>query len=165
LPAEALRGFSGEYGYINFIGSRGFAVWTKEYTGESTAGAERLFNILADTAAWPEWNAGVSRVDMRGPFAEGTKAVMVLPDDTALPFRFIWVEAGRGFEDETAVPDTGVVVRVRHELTPVDDGTRIVYRCVAEGPDDKVAAEIGAAVSADFPGVIAALAARAERAE
>jgi hypothetical protein len=164
LPAEALRGFSGEYGYISFIGSRGFAVWTKEYTGESAAGAERLFNILADTAAWPEWNAGVARVDMSGPFAEGTQAVMVLPDDTALPFRFIWVEAGRGFEDETAVPDTGVVVRVRHELTPVDGGTRIVYRCVAEGPDE-VAAEVGAAVSADFPEVIAALAARAERAQ
>jgi hypothetical protein len=139
-------------------------VWTREYTGESTAAAERLFNILADTAAWPEWNAGVARVDMSGPFAEGTEAVMVLPDDTALPFRFIWVEAGRGFEDETPVPDTGVVVRVRHELTPVDGGTRIIYRCVAEGPD-KVAAEIGAAVSADFPEVIAALAARAERAE
>jgi hypothetical protein len=79
-------------------------MWTKEYTGESAAGAERLFNILADTAAWPEWNAGVSRVDMSGPFAEGTEAVMVLPDDTALPFRFIWVEAGRGFEDETRFP-------------------------------------------------------------
>jgi uncharacterized protein YndB with AHSA1/START domain len=140
------------------------AMWTKEYTGESAASAARVFNILADTAAWPEWNAGVSRIEMGGPFAEGTEAVMVLPDDTALPFRFIWVEAGRGFEDETAVADTGVVVRVRHELTPVDGGTRIVYRCVADGPD-KVAAEIGAAVSADFPEVIAALAARAERAE
>ena len=87
-----------------------------------------------------------------------------MPDDTALPFRFIWVEAGRGFEDETPVPDTGVVVRVWHELTPVHGGIRIIYRCVADGPDT-VAAEIGAAVSADFPEVIAALAARAERAE
>jgi hypothetical protein len=57
-----------------------------------------------------------------------------------------------------------VVVRVRHELTPIEGGVRITYRCVADGPDE-VAAEIGAAVSADFPEVIAALAARAERAE
>jgi hypothetical protein len=99
---------------------------------------------------------------MAGPFAEDTEAVMVLPDGTALPFRFVWVEAGRGFEDETAVPGTGVVVRVRHELIPQDSGTQIVYSCVADGPDE-VVAEVGEAVSADFPDVIAALAARAER--
>lgn len=139
-------------------------MWTKEFAGESTASAERLFGILAETATWPEWNAGVLRVEMGGPFAEGTEAVMVLPDETALPFRFTWVEADRGFEDETAVPDSEVVVRVRHELTPVAGGVRITYRCVADGPDE-VAAQIGAAVSADFPEVIAALAARAERAE
>ncbi|HZX02993.1 hypothetical protein [Kribbella sp.] len=61
----------------------------------------------------------------------------------------------------TEVPDAGVVVRVRHELTPVADGTEITYRCEAHGPDD-AAAEVGAAVSSDFREVIAALGARAE---
>jgi len=98
---------------------------------------------------------------MHGPFAEGTTAVMVLPDETALPFRFTWIEVDRGYEDETEVPDAGVVVRVRHELTPTAHGTRITYRCEVDGPAD-VAAEVGAAVSADFPDVISALGARAE---
>jgi uncharacterized protein YndB with AHSA1/START domain len=138
-------------------------MWTIEYTGDSTASQERLFNILADPASWSEWNPGVAGVTMSGPFAQGTEAVMVLPDGAALPFRFTWVKANEGFEDETPVPDTGVVVRVLHELIPNDRGTRIVYRCMADGQDD-VAAEVGAAVSADFPGVIAALAARAESA-
>jgi uncharacterized protein YndB with AHSA1/START domain len=139
-------------------------MWVREYTGQSSASAERLFDVLADAAAWSEWNAGVARIDMDGPFAAGTTATMVLPDDTVLPFRLLWVEAGRGFEDEAPVLDAGVVVRVRHELTPLEDGTRITYRCMADGPD-QAAAEVGASVSADFPDVIAALAARAENAK
>lgn len=140
-------------------------MWTTEYTGESTASTDRLFAILADTASWPEWNAGVARIDLEGPFAAGATATMVLPDQTALPFRLGWVEPGRGFEDETRVPDAGVVVRVRHELEPLaGGGTRITYRCMVDGPDE-VGAEVGSAVSADFPEVIAALAALAEQAE
>jgi hypothetical protein len=69
---------------------------------------------------------------------------------------------GRGFEDETEVPETGVLVRVRHVLQPLADRhTRISYTCVVDGPNE-IGAEIGAAVSADFADVIAALAARAE---
>jgi hypothetical protein len=87
---------------------------------------------------------------------------MVLPDETALPFRFTWIETDRGYEDETEIPDAGVTVRVRHELTPIEHRTRITYKCAVDGPAD-VAAEVGAAVSADFPDVIAALGSRAER--
>jgi polyketide cyclase/dehydrase/lipid transport protein len=138
-------------------------MWTKEYCGESTASACALFAILADVASWPEWNAGVASIELHGPFAAGTTATMVLPDQTALPFRLAWVEAGRGFEDETEVPKA--LVRVSHLLEPLDGGgTRITYRCTVEGSDE-VGAEIGPAVGADFPDVIAALAARAESAQ
>src|SRR5215831_16174989 len=138
-------------------------MWTKEYRGESSASADALFAILADVASWPEWNAGVERVELNGAFAAGTTATMVLPDQTALPFRLSWVEVGRGFEDETEVP--GALVRVMHLLEPLDGGhTGISYRCTVEGPDE-VGTEIGPAVSADFPDVIAALTARAESPE
>jgi len=137
-------------------------MWVKEFSGESAASAAEVFGVLAEPETWSEWNEGVLRVEMHGSFTEGTTAVMVLPDETALPFRLVWVEPGRGFEDETQVPDVGVTVRVRHQLTPVGGGTRITYRCVAEGSDEEATAEVGAAVSADFPEVIAALAARAE---
>jgi len=55
-------------------------MWSKEYSAESTASAEALFAILADVAGWPQWNAGVERVELNGPFAAGTTATMVLPD-------------------------------------------------------------------------------------
>ena len=138
-------------------------MWVKEYSGRSSADPDSIFRVLADARAWSEWNPGVARIEIDGPFLAGTTARMVLPDDTVLPFQLTWVEPGRGFQDETPVPDAGVVVRVRHELTPIYGGTRIVYRCVVDGPSP-VDAEVGAAVSADFPEVIAALAARAERA-
>ena len=93
-------------------------MWVREYQGTSTANADRLYAILADATGWHEWNPGVTRIDMDGPFAAGTAATMVLPDGGTLQFRLIWAEPGRGFEDETDVPDAGVRVRVRHELTP-----------------------------------------------
>jgi Polyketide cyclase / dehydrase and lipid transport len=137
------------------------SMWTMDYCGESTAGAAALFAILADVPTWPEWNAGVERVELNGPFSAGTTATMALPDQSALPVGLAWVEAGRGFEDETEVP--GALVRVTHLLEPLGGGgTRITYRCAVEGPDE-VGAEIGPAVSADFLDVIAALAARAEQ--
>lgn len=136
-------------------------MWVREYTGTSTARPERVFGVLADAARWPEWNDGVRRLDIRGPFAAGTSAVMVLPDGTELPFTLTWVEPDHGFEDLTEVPHAGVTVRVRHQLAPYDAGTLITYRCEVHGPEGG-AAEVGAMVSADFPEVIAALAARAE---
>jgi hypothetical protein len=89
---------------------------------------------------------------------------MVLPDHTALPFRLAWVREGRGFEDETEIPGPDVLVRVRHSLEPLaTGGTRITYRATVEGPASKtIGPEIGPAVTADFPEVMAALAATPE---
>lgn len=137
-------------------------MWVTEYSGETSASPEEVFVLLGDPATWPEWNEGVARIDLAGPFAAGTQAVMAFPDGTELPFLITWVDADRGYEDETPVPDTGVVVRVRHELAATKTGTRITYRVEADGPDE-AAAEVGAGVSADFPEVIAALGAHAER--
>ncbi|MGN8027590.1 SRPBCC family protein [Microbacterium sp. 22242] len=136
-------------------------MWSKDVTGECAAAPADVFAVLAEPRAWPEWNDGVADIRMDGPFQAGTSAVMVLPDGTELPFRLAWVEADRGFEDVTAVPDAGVVVRVRHELEPQGTGTRITYRCAVDGPDE-AAREVGTVVSADFGEVIAALGARAE---
>lgn len=137
-------------------------MWVQEHRQDSTADADRLFEILTDTARWPEWNAGVSRIERDGPFETGTTATMVMPDGTVLRFRLTWVAPGHGFTDETEIPDVGVVVRVRHELSRHQAGTTILYRCEVDGPE-QVAAEVGAAVCADFPDVLAALATRAQR--
>ncbi len=60
-----------------------------------------------------------------------------------------------------------MVVRVRHTLDPLaTGGTRITYAATLDGPAaDTVGPEVGPAITADFPQVMAALAARAEAAE
>jgi len=138
-------------------------MWVEEFTGQSTATPERVFAVLADAQRWSEWNEGVAAIRLHGPFASGTRAEMVFPDGSALPFRLTWVEHAAGYEDVTDLPAEGVVVRVRHLLTPATPGpgTVIRYRCEVDGPGEAAVAA-GEGVTADFPDVIAALAARAE---
>src|SRR5437870_3865737 len=102
---------------------------------ETVAGAETVFEILRDVSRWSEWNPGVERIDLDGPFATGTSGVMVIPDQGSLSFRLAWVAEGQGFEDETEIPGADVVVRVSHSLKPLaGGGTRITYRATVEGP-------------------------------
>jgi hypothetical protein len=60
----------------------------------------------------------------------------------------------------------GLVIRVAHRLAPLTGGgTSITYRVEVSGPEaDTVGEQVGMAVSADFPEVIAALAAAADTA-
>jgi Polyketide cyclase / dehydrase and lipid transport len=139
-------------------------MWTYEHSQDTAAAAETIFSILRDVRSWPEWNAGVERVDLDGPFATGTTGVMLIPDQGSIAFRLAWVGEGRGFEDETEIPGEQVLVRVRHSLEPLPaGGTRITYRATVEGPAaSTLGPTIGPAVTADFPAVMAALAAQAE---
>lgn len=137
-------------------------MWTYEHSVETEAPADAVFALFRDVAGWPDWNAGVARMELDGPFLAGTAGTMTLPDGEVMTSKLTWVEEGRGFEDETTVPDPGVVVRVRHSLESLaDGGTRISYRCTVEGPS---AAGVGPMVIADFPEVMTALSARAEQA-
>jgi Polyketide cyclase / dehydrase and lipid transport len=138
-------------------------VWTSEHTGETAASADRVFDLFKDVATWAEWNAGVERMELNGPFTAGTTGTMTGPGQDPLGFRLVWVDENQGFEDETEIPDAGVVVRVRHSLEPLPQGgTKITYRCVIEGPiADEIGPSLGSAITSDFPEVIAALATRA----
>jgi hypothetical protein len=139
-------------------------VWTYEHSLETRADPAAVYELMSDVTTWPDWNPGVESVDLDGPFTAGTSGTMAMPGQPPLDFRLVWVEEHRGFEDHTVVEDAGVTVRVRHSLEPLaGGGTRITYRCTINGPRaDSAGPEVGAAVTADFPDVMAALAARAE---
>ena len=138
-------------------------MWVMEHSIETSASREAVLELFADVTRWPEWNPGTEWVTLDGPFATGTTGLMKVPDQDPLSFRLIAVDSD-GFEDETPIPDADIVVRVRHTISSPRGGRiQVVYRATIDGARaDELGPEIGPQVTADFPEVLAALAARAE---
>jgi hypothetical protein len=133
-------------------------VWEFEYAIETSATPDVLWILLSDVERWPQWNAGVEKIEINGPFAAGTVFVMKPPGQEAITTRLVEVQKGKSFLDETRLGELRIFVD--HRLEPLTSGrTRIVYSIEVFGPDCD---EVGAAVSADFPDVLRALATLAE---
>jgi Polyketide cyclase / dehydrase and lipid transport len=141
-------------------------MWTYDYSAETTADPDAIYDLFRDVTSWPRWNSGVEAMELDGPFAAGTTGTMKVPGQDPLRMRLVSVEDGTGFEDETVIPGAGVVVRVRHAITALNHGrTRIDYGVAIDGPAaDALGPVIGPEITADFPDVVAALIVEAEAA-
>lgn len=132
--------------------------WQTEYSVEVEAGAEAVWALFCDVAGWKRWNAGIESIEIEGPFADGTWFTMKPPGGEPLRSRLVDVRENEGFVDETLVDDLRVTVA--HRLAALDGRrTRITYAVDATGPG---ARQIGPMVAADFPEVLASLAAHVE---
>jgi uncharacterized protein YndB with AHSA1/START domain len=132
-------------------------MWDYEYSVETSAPAATLWQRWTEMAAWPDWNAGIGEIRVDGPFAVGTTFTMKPPDGDAVQMTLTEIVPGERFTD---VMDAGdFVVTTVHRLEPVAAGrTRVVYRTEITGPAaDQVGPELGPAITADFPDVLAAL--------
>lgn len=133
-------------------------VWRYEYAIETSATAATIWSIFRDVPGWKDWNAGIERIAIDGPFAAGTWFTMKPPGEEALRSQLIEVREDVCFVDETRVGD--LAIKVAHRIEPLGPARRrIVYAVDAQGPQ---AAEIGPAVASDFPEVLASLAKLAE---
>jgi uncharacterized protein YndB with AHSA1/START domain len=137
-------------------------MWEYEHSVETTAAADVVWRLWSDIAGWPRWNDGVEQITIDGPFAAGTTFTMTPPGDEAIRMRLTEVVPGQLFTDEMDAGD--FVVRTVHRLEPAAGGrTRIIYRTEISGPAaDQAGPQLGPAITADFPGVVAALAKLAE---
>jgi uncharacterized protein YndB with AHSA1/START domain len=128
-------------------------MWTTEHTIETTAAPEAVWRAWTDVARWPEWNADIERIEMKGPFAVGSTIAMTPRREETVVLRVAEVIEGELFVDEADV--AGTVVRTTHRIDRLNDRkTRIVYRLDATGP---AAEATGSAISADFDDTLAAL--------
>jgi len=138
-------------------------MWSYEHTADSTAPAAQVWTVWTDVEAWPTWNAGIAAITVDGPFTAGTRLVMTPPGEDPIALRLTEVVPHESFTD---VMDAGdFLVTTIHRLEPLaEGGTRIVYRTEITGPAaPAVGPDLGPAITADFPDVLAALAARAEQ--
>jgi hypothetical protein len=128
-------------------------MWIHEESIETTASPARIWEIFANVANWGDWNAGIERIELHGPFASGTRFTMQPPGQDAFISTLLDVRPNEHFIDETIVDGTRVLVD--HRILPLKSGsTKIVYRTEITGKD---AAGYGPMVTSDFPDVVAAL--------
>lgn len=136
-------------------------MWSTEFTHEADASPAALWQILSDVERWDAWNDGIETIAVDGPLAVGTTFRMKPPGQDELSSTIVELEPHRLLTDVTEVG--GLVIRVEHRLEPLaGGGTSITYRVEVSGPAaDAAGEEVGTAISADFPEVLAALAAAA----
>ena len=134
-------------------------MWTHEQSIETSASPARVWQLFVDVARWKDWNAGIEKIEIHGPFANGTTFTMQPPGQDVITSKLIDVKPNEGFTDETVVDDTRVIVS--HRLVTLPSGrTKIIYSTEITGP---AADEFGPMVTSDFPEVLAALKRLAEQ--
>jgi uncharacterized protein YndB with AHSA1/START domain len=108
-------------------------MWAVEHSVETSATAQAIWRLWADVERWPEWNAGVERIELRGPFAVGSTILMTPPGDEPVELRIAEAVEPELFVDEADGGD--FVVRTTHRVEAVgDERSRITYRMEITGP-------------------------------
>jgi Polyketide cyclase / dehydrase and lipid transport len=108
-------------------------MWAVEHSVETSARAQAVWRLWADVDRWPEWNAGVERIELRGPFAVGSTILMTPPGDEPVELRITEAIEPELFVDEADGGD--FVVRTTHLVEAVgDERSRITYRMEITGP-------------------------------
>jgi hypothetical protein len=127
-------------------------MWVAEHSIETTVAPEAIWQAWTDVPRWPEWNADIERIELRGPFAVGSTIEMTPQGQETVVLRVAELVEGKLFIDEAEVE--GTLVRTTHRIERLDDRrARIVYRLEADGP---AAEAVGPAVTADFDDTLAA---------
>src|SRR5436309_318540 len=132
-------------------------MWTKEHSIETSAAPTAVWRLWADVAGWPAWNGDLEQIELRGPFAAGSRITMTPIGQEPIELRIAEVVEPRLFVDEA---DFGaIVVRTIHSLEPLDGArARVSYRMEITDPGaDTLGAQVGPEISADFPQTLAAL--------
>ena len=132
-------------------------MWTTDITRTTDLTPEALWPVLRDVDGWGAWNDGIETIALDGPLAVGATFEMKPPGEEPMRGTIAELEEGRLLTDVTDLGE--LVVRVAHRLDPVPDGgTAVTFAVEVSGPAaDAVGEEVGTAISADFPEVIAGL--------
>ncbi len=137
-------------------------MWEYQHSVETTAAPEVIWRLWSDIASWPQWNDGIEKITVDGAFSAGSTFTMTPPGDEPIRMRLTEIVPGELFTDEMDAGD--FTVRTVHRLEPAAGGrTQVIYRTEITGPAaGQAGPQLGPAITADFPEVLAALVKLAE---
>ena len=132
---------------------------------QTRASADAVWRVWSDPSTWHEWNPNVQRMEMNGPFANGTTGVMHTNAGQHHRVQLAHVQAGRSFDLETSViPLTHFTFHC--EVLPIGQvGSTISQSLSVSGPLAFVFAPLaGERIAASFQALLDGLARKAESA-
>jgi Polyketide cyclase / dehydrase and lipid transport len=128
----------------------------------STASSERVWKIWSDTSTWGDWNPNVSTMELQGPFASGSTAIMNTKAGQHRKMRIVDVQSGRSFALETNVVP-GTTFRFNCRVEPVGVESKISQTVEVNGPLGLILRGVlGPHVSKEFGTLLSNLAKKAE---
>jgi hypothetical protein len=129
---------------------------------QTRASAEAIWRLWSDPPTWHEWNPNVERMEMNGPFANGTTGVMHTPAGQHHQVQLSQIQPGRSFDLETSViPLTHFTFHC--EVMPSGSGSTISQSLAMSGPLAIVFAPMaGERIAASFEPLLNGLAEKAE---
>lgn len=131
---------------------------------DTTATADRVWKVWSETSTWGEWNPNVTTMDLTGPFASGSTAVMNTPAGQHHKMRLLDVVPGKSFALETSVVP-GTTFRFNCRIDSSAGKTRISQMVQVKGPLGGVlGGMLGPQVSKEFGTLLQNLAKKAETA-
>lgn len=95
-------------------------MWANERSIETSVAPEAIWRAWADVERWPEWNADIDRIALRGPFEAGSYIAMKPYGEETVDLRIAEVAEGESFVDEADVG--GTVIRTVHRIVAQDGG-------------------------------------------
>ncbi|MHC6231755.1 SRPBCC family protein [Arthrobacter sp. MMS24-T111] len=133
-------------------------MWEYEHGIDTNATPEAIWRLWSDVENWGAWNGEIEKIEINGPFAEGTQILMTPPGDDPIPLAIAEAVENERFVDEARFG--GLLLRTTHRIDPAGgDRIRVVYRMEITGDGaDEAGPQIGPGITADWPETMAALA-------
>ena len=133
-------------------------MWHYERSIDADAAPSAVWARYTDVATWPEWNAGMEKMEISGPFASGTTGVVTSAQQGPAPFTLVDVVDGVSFTQQTKI-DENVTLRSHCKVVAAAGGSTITHRTELDGPgSDEMGAAIGQFLSGGIDEGLAALA-------